>query len=182
MHSFGIYLALLAIGAQNVAAFAPAGGRAFALRPRVSMSATITSAMVKELRDKCGAGMMDCKKALAENNGDVDAAVDFLRKKGLAAVAKKADRIASSGLVCVSASADGKAAAVLEVNSETDFVAKNEMFQGMVSSSASIAAEGQGQMDSLLAASYTGPESDTVQDEVLLGQIFLPLLSINNYI
>ena len=93
--------------------------------------AQITAALVKELRTLSGAGMMDCKKALSEVDGDIDAAVDWLRKKGLAAAAKKSGRIAAEGLVGVAGS--GTKAAVIEVNSETDFVARNDQFQGFVS-------------------------------------------------
>src|SRR6201990_1803147 len=92
--------------------------------------AEITAALVKDLREKTGAGMMDCKKALTEVGGDVEAAVDWLRKKGLAAAAKKSGRVASEGLVGV-ASEPGRAA-VVEVNAETDFVARNPTFQSFV--------------------------------------------------
>ncbi|MDE7253336.1 MAG: translation elongation factor Ts [Acetatifactor sp.] len=91
--------------------------------------AEITASMVKELREMTGAGMMDCKKALNETNGDMDAAVDFLRKSGAAKVEKKANRIAAEGIAKIAVSADCKTAVVAEVNSETDFVAKNETFQ-----------------------------------------------------
>ncbi|WP_019107181.1 translation elongation factor Ts [Peptoniphilus senegalensis] len=91
----------------------------------------ITAALVKELREKTGAGMMDCKKALSETNGDMDKAVDFLREKGLASVAKKASRIASEGLV-ESYIHGGRIGVLVEVNSETDFVAKNEEFKAFV--------------------------------------------------
>ncbi|MBL4952673.1 translation elongation factor Ts [Neobacillus sp. OS1-32] len=90
----------------------------------------ITAQMVKELREKTGAGMMDCKKALTETNGDMDKAIDFLREKGIAKAAKKADRIAAEGLTSIST--EGNDAVILEVNSETDFVAKNEGFQTLV--------------------------------------------------
>src|SRR3546814_11114161 len=92
--------------------------------------AEITAALVKELRDRTGAGMMDCKKALAETNGDIEASIDWLRTKGLAAAAKKAGRVAAEGLVGVAP--DGNRGAMVEVNSETDFVAQNEQFQGLV--------------------------------------------------
>ncbi len=92
--------------------------------------AEITAASVKELRERTGAGMMDCKKALAENQGDMEASVDWLRAKGLAAAAKKAGRTAAEGLVGVAVA--GTKGAVVEVNSETDFVAKNEQFQEFV--------------------------------------------------
>ena len=91
----------------------------------------ITAGMVKELREMTGAGMMDCKKALTETNGDMDAAVEFLRKNGQAKAEKKAGRIAAEGIVKTVVK-DDKAAAIVEVNSETDFVAKNEEFQGFV--------------------------------------------------
>jgi len=92
----------------------------------------ITAAMVKELREITGAGMMDCKKALAETDGNIEKAVEFLREKGLAAMAKKANRVAAEGLVATKVTEDGKAAAIVEVNSETDFVAKNADFQAYV--------------------------------------------------
>lgn len=98
---------------------------------------TINASLVKDLREKTGAGMMDCKKALVENNGDFDAAVDWLRTKGLAAAAKKAGRVASEGLVA--AIVEGKSGAVVEVNSETDFVALNDKFQALVSEIATLA-------------------------------------------
>ncbi len=91
---------------------------------------TISASMVKELRDKTGAGMMDCKAALTETNGDMEEAIDWLRKKGLSKAAKKAGRVAAEGLIGVTAA--GKVAALVEVNSETDFVARNEQFQDMV--------------------------------------------------
>ena len=97
----------------------------------------ITAAMVKELRETTSAGMLDCKKALTETNGDMEAAVDWLRKKGLASAAKKASRIAAEGLVAVAV--DGNKGAVVEVNSETDFVAKNEIFQEYVKDAATVA-------------------------------------------
>ena len=92
----------------------------------------ITAAMVKELREMTGAGMMDCKKALTNTDGDMDAAVEFLRENGLAKAAKKAGRIAAEGLVAVALSDDAKEAAIVEVNSETDFVAKNDTFKAYV--------------------------------------------------
>ncbi len=101
--------------------------------------AAITAALVKDLRDKTGAGMMDCKKALIETDGDTEQAVDWLRKKGLAAAAKKSGRVAAEGLVAV-ASAPGKAA-VVEVNAETDFVSRNETFQAFVQQVANTALE-----------------------------------------
>ncbi len=92
----------------------------------------VTAAMVKELREKTGAGMMDCKKALVESNGDMEGAIEFLKKKGLASAGKKADRVAAEGAVAVKVSDDAKKATVVEVNAETDFVAKNDKFQEFV--------------------------------------------------
>ena len=114
--------------------------------------ATITATMVKDLRDKTGAGMMDCKSALAENDGDMEAAVDWLRAKGLAKAAKKAGRVAAEGLIGLAASA--KRAALVEVNSETDFVARNQKFQDMVSAIAAAAVKVEGDVDKLAAAKY----------------------------
>ena len=102
--------------------------------------AEITAALVKELRERTGAGMMDCKKALAENDGDIEASIDWLRTKGLAAAAKKAGRVAAEGLVGVVT--DGTRGAMVEVNSETDFVAKNEQFQGFVRDVTQVALAG----------------------------------------
>jgi elongation factor Ts len=122
--------------------------------------AEITAASVKELRERTGAGMMDCKKALAETGGDMEAAVDWLRAKGLAAAAKKAGRTAAEGLVGVAVK--GTRGAVVEVNSETDFVAKNEQFQQFVHNVAELALGSGGSVDDLLAASYPG--GGTVQE------------------
>ncbi|MFK7902537.1 MAG: translation elongation factor Ts [Nitratireductor sp.] len=114
----------------------------------------ITAGMVKELREKSGAGMMDCKTALTENNGDVDAAMDWLRSKGIAKAEKKSGRVAAEGLVgLVSA---GNKAVVVEVNSETDFVAKNENFQNIVRSIAAVAVETDGSVEAVGAASIDG--------------------------
>jgi elongation factor Ts len=107
--------------------------------------AEITASLVKELRDMTGAGMMDCKKALTETEGDLEVAVDWLRKAGLAAAAKKAGRVAAEGLVGVATS--GNSGAVVEVNSETDFVARNEQFQKFVSDVAAIALDAAGDLD-----------------------------------
>jgi elongation factor Ts len=103
---------------------------------------TVTAQQVKELRDATGVGMMDCKKALAETNGDMEAAIDWLRTRGLAKAAKKAGRVAAEGLVVVSV--DGNKGAIVEVNSETDFVALNEQFQGIVSGIAKLAHDANG--------------------------------------
>jgi len=112
--------------------------------------ANITASMVKELRDKTGAGMMDCKAALGESDGDLEAAVDWLRKKGLAKAAKKAGRIAAEGLIGVALSANK--AIVIEVNSETDFVARNDLFQGLVKIIADVALDSGANVEKILAA------------------------------
>lgn len=125
--------------------------------------AEITAALVKELREKSGAGMMDCKKALTENDGDLEAAVDWLRTKGLAAAAKKAGRVASEGLVGIVA-ADGKGA-IVEVNAETDFVSRNDTFQNFVKEVAGLALAGNDDLDKLQAADYPKGEG-TVGDQL----------------
>ena len=112
--------------------------------------AEISAGLVKELREKTGVGMMDCKKALAENNGDLEASIDWLRAKGLSKAAKKADRAAAEGLVGIEV-ADNKAAAI-EFNSETDFVARNEQFQRAAAALAKIALAKNGDRDAILAA------------------------------
>lgn len=114
--------------------------------------ADITASMVKDLRDTTGAGMMDCKKALSETAGDIEAAIDWLRKKGLAAAAKKAGRTAAEGLVGVAVS--GTKGAVVEVNSETDFVAKNDIFQGFVKRVTEISLGTGSDIAALAAAAY----------------------------
>jgi len=128
--------------------------------------AEITAATVKELRERTGAGMMDCKKALAENNGEMEAAIDWLRAKGLAAAAKKAGRTAAEGLVGVAV--EGTRGAVVEVNSETDFVAKNEIFQEFVRNIAQLALENGSDIEGLSNAPY--PSGGTVS-EVLTDNI-----------
>ncbi len=127
--------------------------------------AQITASLVKELRDKTGAGMMDAKKALVAVDGDMDAAVDWLRTKGLAKAAKKADRVAAEGLVAVTAAerGNGMAAAAVEVNSETDFVARNELFQKAVAEIADLAIDAP-QTETLLAA--TMANGVTVSDSI----------------
>ena len=123
----------------------------------------VTAQMVKELREMTGAGMMDCKKALVEADGDTDKAVEILREKGLSKAAKKAGRIAAEGLVKVVFSEDGKAAALIEVNSETDFVAKNEDFINFVDALANMVLNGEyADMDAFMAAPYEN--EGTVQD------------------
>jgi len=126
---------------------------------------TITAAMVKELRDSTGAGMMDAKKALTETDGDMEAAVDWLRTKGLAKAAKKADRIAAEGLIGVAVS-DGKGVAV-EINSETDFVAKNADFQALVREVARVALTTGDSIEVVKAADLNGKTVDTVIQEAI---------------
>lgn len=116
--------------------------------------AEITAALVKELREKTGAGMMDCKKALSENAGDLEEAVDWLRTKGLSAAAKKAGRVAAEGLVAVET--EGKAGAIVEVNSETDFVSRNDDFQAFARNVAAVALDQRGDLAAVKAASYPG--------------------------
>src|ERR1051325_1380085 len=124
--------------------------------------ATVTANMVKDLRDKTGAGMMDCKAALSETGGDLEAAVDWLRKKGLAKAAKKAGRVAAEGLIGVAARTD--VGALVEVNSETDFVARNDQFKEFVKNAAALALEAEGDLEALLAKPM--PSGNTV-DQVL---------------
>jgi elongation factor Ts len=127
--------------------------------------AEITAALVKELREKSGAGMMDCKQALTASGGDIEAAVDWLRKKGLAAASKKAGRVAAEGLVA--ALTAGTAGVLVEVNSETDFVARNEDFQKFATAAARVALSVEGDYDALLKAPYPGagkPVSDKLTD------------------
>ncbi len=129
--------------------------------------AQITASMVKELREATGAGMMDCKNALTENGGDIEAAIDWLRTKGLAKAAKKASRVAAEGLVAVAS--DGKAGAIVEVNSETDFVARNAEFQKMVGEIAELALKAGGDVEALKAATVPSagkPVADHVTDMI----------------
>ena len=129
--------------------------------------AEITAAMVKELREMTGAGMMDCKKALNETNGNMDEAVEFLRKNGQAKAEKKAGRIAAEGL-CMVAKKDDNTAAVVEVNSETDFVAKNETFQAYVKAVANQAlASSSKDMEGFLAESWNEDPSKTVKEALV---------------
>ena len=125
--------------------------------------AEITASLVKELREKTGAGMMDCKKALGEVAGDLEKAIDWLRTKGLSAAAKKAGRVAAEGLVGVAAS--GTKGAVVEVNAETDFVGRNEQFQKFVGNVARIALDNGGDLPKVAAAPYPGTGRD-VQGEL----------------
>ena len=123
----------------------------------------ISAAQVKELRDRTNAGMMDCKKALAETNGDMEAAVDWLRTKGLAAAAKKSGRTAAEGLVGVAV--EGTKGAVIEVNSETDFVAKNEQFQAFVKDVADLSLKADGDIEALKGMNYPGADG-TVEERL----------------
>jgi len=124
--------------------------------------AQVTAATVKELRERTGAGMMDCKKALAETDGDMEASVDWLRAKGLAAAAKKSSRVAAEGLIGVAV--DGTRGAIIEVNSETDFVAKNEQFQEFVTAAAAAALEQGGDVAAVMEAQY--PSGGTFQERL----------------
>ena len=127
----------------------------------------ITAGMVKELREMTGAGMMDCKKALTETNGDMDAAVEFLRKNGQAKAEKKAGRIAAEGIV-KTVVRDDKMAAIVEVNSETDFVAKNDEFQGFVEAVVNqIADSDAADMDTFMAEAWAADASKTVKDALV---------------
>ena len=128
---------------------------------------SITAQMVKELRLKSSAGMMDCKKALTEMNGDMDAAVDWLRKKGLATASKKSGRIASEGLIGISL--DHNLGAIVEVNSETDFVARNKEFQEFVISISDVAIKSNGNLDEILVSNFPNSKKnvkDTLTDKI----------------
>ncbi len=128
--------------------------------------AEITAALVKELREKSGVGMMDCKKALSENAGDMDAALDWLRAKGLSKAAKKADRVAAEGLVAVAQSRDGKAqvGALVELNAETDFVARNDLFQAAARGAAQAALSAADDVEAVKTA--TTPAGEVVSDVI----------------
>jgi elongation factor Ts len=125
--------------------------------------AEVTAALVKELREKTGAGMMDCKRALGDSGGDIEAAIDWLRKKGLSAAAKKAGRVAAEGLIGVAT--QGAAGAVVEVNSETDFVARNKDFQTFVQALSRLALDGDGDIEILQRTPFPGSER-TVEEEL----------------
>jgi elongation factor Ts len=127
----------------------------------------VTAKLVKELREMTGAGMMDCKKALTATDGDMDKAVEFLREKGLATAQKKAGRIAAEGIVMLKVSEDGKKAVAVEVNAETDFVAKNEKFQGYVAQVAKLALNTKAaDIDAFMEEEWTFSESATVKEEL----------------
>lgn len=124
----------------------------------------ISAQLVKTLRDKTGSGMMDCKRALTETNGDIEAAIDILRKNGLMDAAKKSSRVASDGLVSFSISDDGKEAVLVEINSETDFVARNAKFQNFVSTVSKVALEVP-DMEKIMSTKYPSSEQ-TIRDEL----------------
>ena len=125
----------------------------------------ITAAMVKELREISGAGMMDCKKALTATEGDMDKAMEFLREKGLATAQKKASRIAAEGIVMLKVAEDSKKAVAVEVNAETDFVAKNEKFQAYVAQVAEQALETEAaDIDAFLAETWKFDTTKTVNE------------------
>lgn len=126
--------------------------------------AQITAALVKELREKSGAGMMDCKKALTENDGNIEVSLDWLRQKGISKAEKKSGRVAAEGLVAVASS--GTTSVAVEVNSETDFVARNEQFQKLVRDVASVALDAGGDYDTAKAADYPGT-GRTVEAEII---------------
>ena len=129
----------------------------------------VTAQMVKELREATGAGMMDCKKALTEADGNMERAVDILREKGLSKAAKKADRVAAEGLVTIKTNADNTVAAIVEVNSETDFVAKNQDFKDFVADVAEMVLEGDvADVEALLASNHKEgkPLKDVLNDRV----------------
>ncbi len=137
------------------------------IRKDLNKMATITAAMVKELREVTGAGMMDCKKALTETDGDKDKAVEYLRENGLAKAEKKAGRIAAEGMVATYIDDDARTASIVEVNSETDFVAKNEVFQGFVSDVAKQAiATDSKDIDAFLAEQWNADASITVKEQL----------------
>jgi elongation factor Ts len=125
----------------------------------------ITAAQVKELRERTGSGMMECKKALVETDGDMDAAIEVLRKAGFAKADKKAGRVASEGLIVIEVSSDGKRAAVVEVNSETDFVAKKEEFESFATAVAKrVLADSPASLDALLQLPLDDGEGTTIDD------------------
>jgi len=128
--------------------------------------ADVTAGLVKELREQTGAGMMDCKKALTETDGDIDSAVDWLRKNGLSAAAKKAGRVAAEGLIGIHV--EGLRGAIVEVNSETDFVARNDIFQGFVAAVAQIAFDQGGDLAKINAAAYLDTDRTVAEELVRL--------------
>ncbi len=128
----------------------------------------VTASMVKELREKSGAGMMDCKKALSATDGNMEEAIKFLRENGLVKAEKKAGRVAAEGMVAVKVNEDGKSAAIVEVNSETDFVAKNDKFQNYVADvAAQVAASSANTVEELLSEQWINDSSKTVKEELV---------------
>jgi len=128
----------------------------------------ITAALVKELRERTGSGMMECKKALVESNGDIDAAIEAMRKSGLAKADKKSDRVAADGIIAIEISDDGKQAVMLEINSETDFVAKADDFTGFVADvSKAVLAAQPADLDALLALPLNGGSIDSVRQSLI---------------
>jgi elongation factor Ts len=128
---------------------------------------SLTASMVKELREKSGAGMMDCKKALTENNGQMEEAIDWLRKKGLASVSKKSGRVAAEGLVGITIK--NNSGIILEINSETDFVARNEIFQNFVKTCCELALSNKSDVESLKSLTY--PDSGRTVEQELANNI-----------
>jgi len=128
---------------------------------------SLTASMVKELREKSGAGMMDCKKALSESNGQMEEAIDWLRKKGLAAVSKKSGRVAAEGLIGVVIK--NNSGVILEVNSETDFVARNDLFQNFVKTCCELALNEKVDVEGLKKISF--PNTDRTVDQELANNI-----------
>ena len=127
----------------------------------------VTAALVKELRERTGAGMLDCKKALTETDGNIEESIEVLREKGLAKAAKKAGRIAAEGMVAAEVAEDKKSAVLVEVNSETDFVAKNEKFQNFVSQVAKQAMQTEAaDIEAFLSEKWIGEETKTVEEEL----------------
>ncbi len=124
--------------------------------------AEVTAALVKELREKTGAGMMDCKKALMESDGNLESAVDWLRKKGLSAAAKKSGRVAAEGLIAVDTS--GQAGAMIELNAETDFVARNETFQSAARTIAALTLASDGTLETVRALPFPGADRSVVEE------------------
>ena len=128
---------------------------------------TLSASMVKELREKSGAGMMDCKKALIETNGNIEDAIDWLRKQGLSAVAKKSNRVAAEGLIGITVK--GTKGAIIEINSETDFVARNELFQNFVKTCSNLALNSKNDIEVLKTLPF--PNTDKTVDQELSNNI-----------
>ena len=132
----------------------------------------ITAALVKELRERTGSGMMECKKALVESNGDIDVAIETMRKVGLAKADKKSDRVAAEGVIAIETSADGKNAVMLEVNSETDFVAKADDFINFVAHVGKVVLDkSPADVDAMMALPFDGGESIDTARQALIAKI-----------